>query len=206
MMTRLVCADGLRDAVPVERRDRAQVDDHRVDPVLLSLLGRQQRALDERAPGQHHDVGAFAPDRGFAERDHELGSLVRALVVGLAVQVLVLEEEHRVVAADRRAQQPRRIDRVGREHDPQPGTMREDALARLAVIRRAAPQVAADRHAYDRGAGERVVRPIPQHRHLVAELHHRRPDVVEELDLDDRLQAARRHADGTPDDVRLCEG
>src|SRR5438067_1929432 len=31
------------------------------------------------------------------------------------------------------------------------------------------------------------------------------PDIVEELYLDDRLQAARRHANGAPDDVRFGE-
>jgi hypothetical protein len=32
---------------------------------------------------------------------------------------------------------------------------------------------------------------------------HRRPDVVEELNLDHRLHAARGHADGAADDVGL---
>jgi hypothetical protein len=41
---------------------------------------------------------------------------------------------------------------------------------------------------------------------LVAELHVGRPDVVEELDLDHRLEAARRHADGAADDVGLGQG
>ncbi len=83
--------------------------------------------------------------------------------------------------------------------------MREDALARLAVVRRAAAQVAARGDADHHRTGEGVVRAIAQHRHLVAHLHHRRPDVVEELDLDDRLDPAGRHADGAPDDVRLGE-
>ncbi len=46
-----------------------------------------------------------------------------------------------------------------------------------------------------------VAAPIAQHRHLIAQLHHRGPDVVEELDLDDRLQPANRHADRPADDV-----
>jgi hypothetical protein len=83
--------------------------------------------------------------------------------------------------------------------------MRENALARLAVVHAAPTQVPADRHSNDNRRLERVGRAISQHRQLVANLHHRRPDVVEELDLDDRLQAAHRHADRTPDDVRLRE-
>ena len=117
----------------------------------------------------------------------------------------MLEEQHRIVAADRRAQQTRRVLRVRRIRDAEAGAVREDALARLAVVRCAAAQVAADRHANDHRAREVVARSVPHHRHLVAQLHHRRPDVVEELDLDDRLDAARRHADRAADDVGLGE-
>ncbi len=79
--------------------------------------------------------------------------------------------------------------------------MREDALARLAVVRRAAAQVPADRRAHHHRARKEVARPVPHHRHLVAQLHHRRPDVVEELNLHHRLDAPRRHPDGPPNDV-----
>ena len=117
----------------------------------------------------------------------------------------MLEKEHRVVAADRSAQQARRVDRVGRIDDADARAVREDALARLRVIGRAAAQVAANRHADDDRAREGVVRAVPQHRHLVADLHHRRPDVVEELNLDDRLEPTRRQAYGATDDVGLGE-
>ena len=53
------------------------------------------------------------------------------------------------------------------------------------------------------GRRERVVGAPADQRQLVAKLMHRGPDVVEELDLDDRLQAARGHADGAADDVGL---
>ena len=133
------------DAVPVERGDRAQVDDHHADAVLLRLLRGEERALDQGAPGDDDDIGAFAADRGLAERHHVVAARVFALVVGLAVEVLVLEEQHRVVAADRRPQQPGRVLRVRRKHDADARAVREDALARLAVVRRAAAEVAADR-------------------------------------------------------------
>jgi hypothetical protein len=83
--------------------------------------------------------------------------------------------------------------------------VREDALARLAVVRAAAAQVAADRDADHDRARPRVARPVAHHRHLVADLHHRRPDVVEELNLDHRLQLARRHPDRAADDVGFGE-
>ena len=174
-------------------------------PSFSACCAASSDALHERAPGDDDDVGALAADRGLAERNHVVGPGILALVVGLAVEVLVLEEQHRVVAADRRAQQAGRVLRVRRKRDADAGAVREDALARLAVVRRAAAQVAADRDADHHRAREGVVRPVAHHRHFVAELHHRRPDVVEELDLDDRLDAARRHADGAADDVGLGE-
>ena len=117
----------------------------------------------------------------------------------------MLEEDDRVVAADGRPQQPGGVLRVGRERNADPRAVREDALAGLAVVRRPAAQIAADRDADHHRAREGVVRAIAQHRHLVAHLHHRRPDVVEELDLDDRLDAAGRHAGAAADDCRFGE-
>jgi hypothetical protein len=117
--------------------------------------------------------------------------------------MLVLEKHHRVVAANRGSKQSRGVTRVRWEHDANARAMREDRDARLAVVRGAAAQVAADWHAHDHRAAPVVVRPVPHHRHLVAELHVAGPDIVEELDLDDRLDAAQRHADGAADDVRL---
>ena len=44
---------------------------------------------------------------------------------------------------------------------------------------------------------------IPHHRELVSNLHECRPDVVEELNLDDRLQPSERHPDRAADDIGL---
>ena len=115
------------------------------DAVLLGLLRREQRPLHERAPRDDDDVAAFAAHRGLAERNHVVGPGILAFVVGLAVEVLVLEEQHRVVAADRGPQQSRGVLRVRRKHDANARAVREDALAGLAVVRRAAAQIAADR-------------------------------------------------------------
>ena len=115
----------------------------------------------------------------------------------------MLEEQDRVVAADRGAQQAGGVLRVRRKHDAQPGDVREDALAALRVIDGAAGEVSADGDANHDGAGESVVRAPADHAEFVANLHHRRPDVVEELNLDDRLQAARGHARGAAYDGGL---
>src|SRR5437762_4484957 len=191
--------------VPVVGHDRAQIEHRDADVILLRLLRRQERSLHERAPRDDEHMVAVAPQARLAERDHEVAAWVLALVVGLAVEMFVLEEEHRIVAADRRAQQARGIDGRRRIHDADAGAVREDALARLAVIRAAAAQVAADRHADHDGRRPVVARSVAHHRQLVANLHHRRPDVVEELNLDDRLQLAHRHAGRAADDARFGE-
>ena len=81
--------------------------------------------------------------------------------------------------------------------------MRERHFARLAVIDTATTQVAAYRRADDHRAGELALRPPPHVRQFIANLHHRRPDVVEKLYLDDRLEPAQRHSDGSTDNPRL---
>src|ERR1700687_4899845 len=73
------------------------------------------------------------------------------------------------------------------------------------MINRAAGEVASDRNANHHRAGESVVGAPADHAELVANLHHRRPDVVEELNLDDRLQAAGGHAGGAPHNGGLRE-
>ena len=86
-----------------------------------------------------------------------------------------------------------------------PGNAGEDRGARLRVVDRPALEVAAVRDAHDDRRRERVVGPPAHERQLVPELHVRRPDVVEELDLDHRLEPARGEPDRAADDVGLGE-
>ena len=143
--------------------------------------------------------------RAATERQHPVGGRHRVAVVALAVQVLVLEEEHRILAPERGAQQAGGIARARRERDQQPGHVGEDRLAALAVPDGAALQVAADRDAHDHRARERPVRTPPRRGRLRLQLVHCRPHVVEELDLRARPQAADRLADRAADDVRFGE-
>ena len=57
----------------------------------------------------------------------------------------MFQEQHRIFAADRRAQQAAGIERVRREYNAQAGNMREGHFTALAVINGAAIQIAADR-------------------------------------------------------------
>jgi hypothetical protein len=111
-----------------------------------------------------------------------------------------------IVASQRGAQQPVGVQRRGGHHHMKPGDVGEQDLPRLAVIERPSLQISARRHPQDHRAGVGAVGAPAHRRELVPDLHHGRPDVVEELDLHDRLQTARRHTDGPADDARLGQG
>ena len=70
-----------------------------------------------------------------AERNREVRARMRRPVVRLAVELLVLQEQHRVVAAHRRAQQPAGIQRVRRHHHAQSRNVREHRLRRTGCDR-----------------------------------------------------------------------
>jgi len=83
--------------------------------------------------------------------------------------------------------------------------MGENRFATLAVIHAPAGEVAADGHAQHH---RRLNAPFERQRithNSFANLHHGRPNVVEELDFRDRLQAAGGHADRAAHDARLSE-
>jgi len=61
--------------------------------------------MDDGAVGDDADVGAFAHDICFAERDGEIRAGILRAIVGLAIKMFVLEEEHRIVGANRGAQE-----------------------------------------------------------------------------------------------------
>ena len=97
-------------------------------------------------------VGAFAHHARFAERNCEIRAGILRAIVGLAVEMLVLEEQHGIVGANGGAQQSADIERGGRHHHAQAGDVREDNFAALAVINGAAGEISADGNANDRGA------------------------------------------------------
>ena len=90
-------------------RSVLQIDDLRRDPVRGEQVGRLQRLVHPVHRGDDRDVRALAGDPGHAD-----GHEVAIDVAGDPVQALVLEEEHRVVVADRRPQQALRVRRSGR--------------------------------------------------------------------------------------------
>ena len=115
----------------------------------------------------------------------------------------MLQEDHRVLAADRGAEQPGGVER-GRRHDhPQPRQVREQHLRRLAVVHRAAGEIPAAGRAHDQRRFVGAHRPPAEAGEFAADLHVRRPEVVEELHFRDRTQPAERHTHAQADDGRL---
>ena len=161
--------------------------------------------MHHRAVGDDAEVTALFYRASLAERNRKIGPGMLRTVVRLAVEMLVLEEHHRIVAADGRAQKTRDVQRRGRHHHPQAWTVGKNRFSALAVIHTAAGEVAADGHANDHRRFERPIRTPAHHAQLIANLHHGRPDVVEELDFRDGLQAAYGHPQGAPDDAGFRE-
>src|ERR1043165_7900962 len=110
--------------------------------------------------------------------------------------MLVLKEEHGVVASDCGAQETVRVERRRRVHHAQARNVSEDGRATLRVIDRAAFQVASDRAANHERAFPVSTRAPAHQCKLVSNLVISWPDVVEELTLYDGLESTSRHAYG----------
>ena len=125
-------ADRTCNRLPVVRLQCAQIHQLHADSLLaFYALCRLQSARNHRAIGHHSQVAAFFPDPRLAKRNHEIRPGIRRPAKGLAIQPLVLQEQHRIIAADGGSQQPVGIQRVRGKADAQPGRVRENALAAL---------------------------------------------------------------------------
>ena len=173
-------------------------------PSSAARMAAACRDFSTRAP-QVTMVSSSPADRDPTppERNLKLPGREGITGVGLAQQVLVLEEHHRVLGLQRRPQQPDRVRGPGRHHDGETGNVGEDRLPGLGVPDGPAGHVAADRHPQHHRAGERAVGTPPDGGRLALDLVHGRPDVVEELHLGHGPQPPEPLPDGPPDDVGL---
>jgi hypothetical protein len=125
------------------------------------------------------------------------------LVVGdlaaLAVEVLVLDEDDRVVVADRRLEQALGVRGGRRDRDEQAGHVEEQRLPRVRV-RRAELVAGALRHAHDERHADLAAEHVVDVRGVVDDLVHRQQREVDRHELDDRAQAEHRRADAHADD------
>ena len=175
---RFVFCTERQDRLDVERPERSQVDHLGRDALLGEQVRGGQAVVDALHRADERDVVAFANDRGLPERQR----LAAACRPGHRVQALVLEEDHRVVVADRGLQQPLRVGGRRRGDDLQPGDAGQPRDRHLRVDR-PEPAAAAD----DRPDHERDALPLPGQepvlRRLVDQAVHRQGEEVAEHDL-----------------------
>src|SRR5216683_359977 len=202
----MIFAHGGGDGVPIVGGERAEIDDFDGDAFALELRGSDFRAMHDGAEGDDADFGTFFHQTRFAEGNGVVGAGIFGAIVRLAVEMLVLEEHDGIVATDGGAQKSGNIEGGGGHDDAKTGAVRENGFAALAVINAAAGEVAADGHTQHGGRFEIAVGAPAQDAQLVANLHHGRPDVIEELDFGDGLEAAGGHADGAANDAGFREG
>jgi hypothetical protein len=199
--------DRFSDTIHVERLDAPKIQNLDIYSILLGGdLGRVEAAFHQRPARHDREIRAFPDDPGLAERDHVLRSRVASFVVDLPVQMLVLEEDHGILAPDRRAEQAVGVLGGSGHDDTETRCVCKEGLTGLGVIGPASLQVSTVGNAHDDGRRERAIRAVPHHGQLVADLHHRGPDIVEELDLDDGLHAPGGHSDGPTHDIGLGQG
>src|SRR4051812_7814605 len=134
-------------------------------------------------------------DLRFAERNHVIRSGVRRSPIAFAIEPLVLKKHHRIIATNGCSQETRSIERIRRKDYPHAGSVGKDALPTLRVINGAAGKISTDGYANDAWRREISIGAPAHNRKLVAQLHHCRPDVIEELDFSHGLQPAYCHAD-----------
>src|SRR6266478_9817849 len=122
-------AHAARDGLDVQRPERAQVDELRVE--LRGLLHRLQRLVEHGAPGHHGHAPAFAGDLRLADGDGVL--TFRNFPFRRPVDALRLHEDDRIVLADGGDQETLRVEGIGRADDLKARRVDEERLRRLRV-------------------------------------------------------------------------
>ena len=196
------------DGVPIAGIESPEIQDFDGDLRVAAFHVERglQSLLDDSSVGDDGERLAGFCDARFAERDHKTRPGGGGAVIHLAVELLVFEEEHRVIAADGGSEQSCGVFGIGREHDAEAGNVGEVHLAALAVIDGTAVEIAADGDADDHGSGKTAVGAPAERGEFIAELHHGGPDVVKELDFDNRLETRHGHAAGATDDGGFGDG
>ena len=120
------------DQLGVERGERARIDNLGADALALESACGAQRVRDERAEGDDGDVRSFADDAPDAEFDAvPLARHGRGLG---EEELLLLEEDHRVLSPDRRGEEALRVVGARGHHDHEAGKMREERFEALRVL------------------------------------------------------------------------
>ena len=186
-----------RLAVP--RPEGAQVDHLHRHALFRQRLGRRMSVADHGRPGDHGGIAALADDPCAAELARRL---VLAELFLKAPKVLVLQIDHRIVAADRRLEQAQIVARRRRRDHGQARDMHIPGFQRLRVLRgRRAPH--AHRLAHDQRHAALPAEHVAGLRRLVHELVHGAEREIGEAHLHHRARARQRRADSGAEDRGL---
>ena len=195
--------DALENALLIPGDECSQVDHfHGYRSFLCKLLGNPLGQMSSRSPGDDRQIGALVDHARLAERDEVIAAGLRRTGVHPAIQPFVLQEEDRVFGSRGRLDESLGIGGGGGIDDIPARDMGKEGLD----IRRmpgAALDVSADGDPNDHGGVPDSVAAPTDACDLVAQLHEAGPDVISELDLDDRLVAAGGHASRDADDARF---
>ena len=194
--------DGLEDGVEIQRAERPRVDHLGLGAVLVrERLCGALGDVDHPQEPDDRDVAALAQDRSLTEVDER--PVAVAIGVGdlaaSAVERLVLDEDHRVVVADRRLQKALAVGRRGRAGDEQAGDVQEHRLEAVGVSW-AQLVAAAARHPNHDWDAHLAIEHVRDRRHVVDDLVHREQREVHGHDLHDRPQPRHRGAHSGADD------
>jgi len=132
--TRCRAAHRFLDELEVERGNGAQVDHFGLNRLRCELPGRSDGAGNGDAVGRDGNVTAGPTHSAATERHEILGAADLAAQAG---EELVHQEDHRILPAQRRLDEPLRIGGRRRHRYEQPGRVREPRLETVVVLRAA---------------------------------------------------------------------
>ncbi len=169
------------------------------------LLRRLQTAMHHATPGDHGQLIPIQQAGGAAERQAVIVAGVGPAAFDGVQQGAVLEEEGRIIAAQRRAQQADGIGGVAGIGDAPAQGVGEDRLAAHAVPGVAGLLAETDRDAHHHRRSE-VVGGAPAQGAQIVDLLCGRVGVLAELDLRHGQQPGQRHARRATDDAVFIQG
>src|SRR5208283_3440498 len=111
----------------------AQIDDLDGQAVAFQRSRGHFCAVHNGTVGDNTDLTAFSDHSCLAKRNRKISTWVFRAIVRLTVKMLVLQEHHGIVAAYGGSQQSSDVQRRGGHNHAEPGTMRKDRFAALAV-------------------------------------------------------------------------
>ncbi len=168
---------------------------------MLSSLGGFQRGVHHGRISNDAEVATFAGDARLAQRHDVI--FRRNFFFDAAIKIFVLEEDDRIVVADRRFDQTLGVVGAGRANHFQAGRVHEPHL-RILRVKRAAVNIAAAGSANHqrRGRAPAIVS-LGNH---VDDLVEGAADEIHELEFGHRTHAGERRAEGRADDGGLRDG